>query len=1098
MDLVQTTRSLETPSSAKTATVDEWLEFPEPPKEKPPFSPTGIDRTDWLCASLLTLAVAVACLLLARSMPSFLFQSMDFWFEADTLREISNMTRVHDDHYRTSVHPLFSLLTFIPVYLVKHGFSVSPLRAVLLVGSVVGGLWSGTLYLLFRLLGCRKPEATVFTLLGVVSASALFWLPVPNSYSWGSLSIMLALVLLLYTEQRPLGASVYVAASALTLSFTVTNWMAGLLVSLARWPWKQAVQLSVNALCLVVLLWGVQKVIFPSAQFFIGQREETSFVNHPQAGGIANVASSIVFHSLVAPSVRFLKDDAYAQANADAFRLSERLTFQFSAPGSASPLGLVAVGLWSALLLNGLWRMVTLDHHLRFRLVLGSLLAFEFVLHMLYGEETFVYSLNFIPLLLAVAAVGALGTGRRIVTGMAAVLVLCVALNNWQQFQEAIHTATQFTPQRELMTAMMEKDPERPWPRSIGHVPLAVPGAPEGGTAYHEPGGDFSPQLPSFGVSLWLCDAAGVPVVVSQTVPLNEITQEFVPSGHPTIPAIVTRTPYYQATWTRLDASRWELRFKNKTNHAPVIVIRSVGPAGGPVTSLNREEGQVTVNHRWSVTATPAPDRIAMGDENATGWMTAQSAATSWSGESGWGYARLQYAMTATQPGEEIRVVLSDLRPPVDIEGHYKQAPKRARLALPDPRVQASMYAQITHLMMGLVDDETRPGDPAVFYRAWHRQGAYITAALARAGEPRVSRVLSQFLAMHDFAGGSGPEADAPGLAIWALTESAGYIADKVHDEWLWPHILRKARRIEDMLTTKVPIVESFRIPAPHDFKHLRQTRTALLAQPPREGLIVGRVGDEWPSQYVNAVSYRGLVAAAEFAEQLGKRQQATRWRTQAQGLLESWQRQPSNQIVEGRSSPVSLRALAAPSSRRHQLKQPLTTYRPTSDQATSAGQLSYAHQALRQGKPEAVWTVLHRLWAEQASPGLYTWDAALPGRDEVADGWQYARGWHNELAVTPDYETAALLLLLHQDMLAYPDDQAAEPTVVVGAGITTAWLSQPMAVSNLALPGGSITWQWDGHAMRVTLRGPARAVRLGAAFPADTPLTVTRKPATY
>ena len=1098
MDLVQTTRSLETPSSAKTATVDEWLEFPEPPKEKPPFSPTGIDRTDWLCASLLTLAVAVACLLLARSMPSFLFQSMDFWFEADTLREISNMTRVHDDHYRTSVHPLFSLLTFIPVYLVKHGFSVSPLRAVLLVGSVVGGLWSGTLYLLFRLLGCRKPEATVFTLLGVVSASALFWLPVPNSYSWGSLSIMLALVLLLYTEQRPLGASVYVAASALTLSFTVTNWMAGLLVSLARWPWKQAVQLSVNALCLVVLLWGVQKVIFPSAQFFIGQREETSFVNHPQAGGIANVASSIVFHSLVAPSVRFLKDDAYAQANADAFRLSERLTFQFSAPGSASPLGLVAVGLWSALLLNGLWRMVTLDHHLRFRLVLGSLLAFEFVLHMLYGEETFVYSLNFIPLLLAVAAVGALGTGRRIVTGMAAVLVLCVALNNWQQFQEAIHTATQFTPQRELMTAMMEKDPERPWPRSIGHVPLAVPGAPEGGTAYHEPGGDFSPQLPSFGVSLWLCDAAGVPVVVSQTVPLNEITQEFVPSGHPTIPAIVTRTPYYQATWTRLDASRWELRFKNKTNHAPVIVIRSVGPAGGPVTSLNREEGQVTVNHRWSVTATPAPDRIAMGDENATGWMTAQSAATSWSGESGWGYARLQYAMTATQPGEEIRVVLSDLRPPVDIEGHYKQAPKRARLALPDPRVQASMYAQITHLMMGLVDDETRPGDPAVFYRAWHRQGAYITAALARAGEPRVSRVLSQFLAMHDFAGGSGPEADAPGLAIWALTESAGYIADKVHDEWLWPHILRKARRIEDMLTTKVPIVESFRIPAPHDFKHLRQTRTALLAQPPREGLIVGRVGDEWPSQYVNAVSYRGLVAAAEFAEQLGKRQQATRWRTQAQGLLESWQRQPSNQIVEGRSSPVSLRALAAPSSRRHQLKQPLTTYRPTSDQATSAGQLSYAHQALRQGKPEAVWTVLHRLWGEQASPGLYTWDAALPGRDEVADGWQYARGWHNELAVTPDYETAALLLLLHQDMLAYPDDQAAEPTVVVGAGITTAWLSQPMAVSNLALPGGSITWQWDGHAMRVTLRGPARAVRLGAAFPADTSLTVTRKPATY
>ena len=1072
-------------------------ETPVLPTQSPRSAATGIDRRDVLIAALFAMAVGIGCLLIARAMPSFLFQSMDFWFEADTLREISNMTRVHDDHYRTSVHPLFSLLTFVPVYLAKHALSISPLRAVLLIGSLIGGLWSGTLYMVFRLLGCRKWDAIVLTLLGLVSASALFWLPVPNSYSWGSLSIMLAFVLLLYTEQRPLGASVYVAASALTLSFTVTNWMAGLLISLARWPWKQAVQLSVNALCLVVILWGVQKIIFPSAVFFIGHREETSFVNHPQAGGIANVASSIVFHSLVAPAVRFVKDDAYAQAHADAFRLSERLTFQFSAPGSAGPLGLVAVGLWSGLLLNGLWRMVTMDHHLRFRLVLGSMLAFEILLHMLYGEETFVYSLNFMPLLLGVAALGTLGPGRRIVTGVAGVLVLCVAVNNWQQLQAATHTATQFTPQRELMTSMMEKDPERPWPRSVGHVPLAVPGSPEGGTAYHEPGGDFSPQLPSFGVSLWLCDAAGTPVVVSQTVPINEIKQEFVPSGHPIIPAIATQTPYYQATWTRLDASRWELRFKNMTNHVPVIVIRSVGPAGGPVTALNQEAGQVTVNHRWAVAATPAPDRVAMGDENRAGWMTAQSAATSWVGESGWGYARLQFSPAAAKPGEEIRMILSDLRPPVEIEGHYKQAPKRARLALPDPRVQASMNAQITHLMMSLVDDETRPGDPAVFYRAWHRQGAYITAALARAGEPRVSRVLSQFLAMQDFAGGSGPEADAPGLAIWALTESADYIADKMHDEWLWPHILRKARRIEDMLTAKAPLVEPYTVPAPHDFQHLRQTRTAVLAQPAREGLIVGRVGDEWPALYVNAVSYRGLVAAAEFAERLGKRQQAARWRTQAQGLLESWQRQSSNGIMEGSATPVSLRALAAPSSRRHQLKQPLTTYRPSADQTTSAGQLSQAHQALRQGKPEAVWTVLHRLWGQQASPGLYTWEAALSGKDEVADGWQYARGWHNEMAVTPDYETAALLLLLQQDMLAYLDEQAAEPTVVIGAGITGAWVSQPMSVSNLALPGGSITWQWDGQAMRVTVRGQERAVRLGSAFPAGTSLTVTHKPAT-
>ena len=51
------------------------------------------------------------------------------------------------------------------------------------------------------------------------------------------------------------------------------------------------------------------------------------------------------------------------------------------------------------------------------------------------------------------------------------------------------------------------------------------------------------------------------------------------------------------------------------------------------------------------------------------------------------------------------------------------------------------------------------------------------------------------------------------------------------------------------------------------------------------------------------------------------------------------------------------------------------------------------------------------------------------------------------------------------------------------------------MAVSNLALPGGSITWQWDGQKMRVTLRGPVRKIQLGSAFPPGTELAVVQKP---
>ena len=161
-------------------------------------------------------------------MPSFLFQSMDFWFEADTLREISNMTRVHDDHYRTSVHPLFSLLTFIPVYIVKAWLTTSPLRAVLLITGVVGGLWTGTLYACCSaclVAASWMPRSSRCSACVAPRLCSGFRCPTPipgdrSRSCWPSCCSCSP------SSGRSV-ATAYVIASALTLSFTVTNWMAG-------------------------------------------------------------------------------------------------------------------------------------------------------------------------------------------------------------------------------------------------------------------------------------------------------------------------------------------------------------------------------------------------------------------------------------------------------------------------------------------------------------------------------------------------------------------------------------------------------------------------------------------------------------------------------------------------------------------------------------------------------------------------------------------------------------------------------------------------------------------------------------------------------
>ena len=268
-----------------------------------------------------------------------------------------------------------------------------------------------------------------------------------------------------------------------------------------------------------------------------------------------------------------------------------------------------------------------------------------------------------------------------------------------------------------------------------------------------------------------------------------------------------------------------------------------------------------------------------------------------------------------------------------------------------------------------------------------------------------------------------------------------------------------------------------------------------VLAKPAREGVIVGRIGNQWPSLYVNAVSYRGLLAAAEFAERLGKHRQAAAWNDQARTLLETWQRRNGNGPAHPDESPIRQASFTVPASRQNPLAQPMTAYRPAPDNLTIAGALTRAHRLLRQGRPEEVWDTLSHVWGNQASPGLYTWATSRAATNDVADGWQYARGWHDRTTVSPDYETAALLLLLQQDMLAYLDTETVGSPVVIGAGIPPHWLSQTLSVSNLLLPGGSIAWKWDGHAMQVTLKGQIRNITLGSAFPPGATVSITHEP---
>jgi hypothetical protein len=65
------------------------------------------------------------------------------------------------------------------------------------------------------------------------------------------------------------------------------------------------------------------------------------------------------------------------------------------------------------------------------------------------------------------------------------------------------------TARQQVLEAEERARPTGPWPRGRRHVVLALPGSSEKAKGYHEPGGSFSSEFGSFGVSSWITDLQG-------------------------------------------------------------------------------------------------------------------------------------------------------------------------------------------------------------------------------------------------------------------------------------------------------------------------------------------------------------------------------------------------------------------------------------------------------------------------------------------------------------------------------------------------------------------------------------------------------------
>lgn len=348
------------------------------------------------------------------------------WFSGESADVMNRVTAVRVDHNRTLHHPLMVSVLRGPTQGIFTLWPEAEAVDVMRLGlAAAAGAWVGGLFLMSRAIGCPLPDAALMALVGLASSAALFWSAVPEVAMFGAVTVLPAIVLAAtaFARQRPDWVSVGVVAA--TLSLTVGNGVTGAIAAVMQHPWRRALQVTVNAVCLILVLCGIQRIVFPSTGVIADHDPDDRPVL--RATWLTAPVEPLVpffLHGMVMPTVA----------------TGPALTVQRSWPGSAGVPELLALVAWVGLLVIGATARVAPAAG-RLRTFLAAAVGGQLALQLLLGGETFADALYYLPLLIALAAIGLLTTWRRIGLVLAGVLVVTAAINNHGQFMRSAELA---------------------------------------------------------------------------------------------------------------------------------------------------------------------------------------------------------------------------------------------------------------------------------------------------------------------------------------------------------------------------------------------------------------------------------------------------------------------------------------------------------------------------------------------------------------------------------------------------------------------------------------------------------------------------------
>lgn len=363
-------------------------------------------------------------------------RNYDIWFDANPSRVIGAMIEPSSGaHLRTSVHPLFSLLT-TPAMGALTALGVEPLQAGRGMIATCGFLATAFLLLALRGLGLPRAVAALFTGVFLASATFVHWFSIIETYAFAAVST--SFMLLVLTSVRDARWLLWLVASIATLSVTVTNWTLALTSMLFRIDHKRAISLSVATYMVVVALAVAQKFLYPHANLFFLPSSviaERKFVLiHPKLLEIRSWTPISNIWSVTVTSAVTAAPEVGEKLGRPAVRL---VSNQHSPLASHTLSGWIALGSWLVLLVAGaLGGWANSERRAVFAAVSLFLLG-QCVLHAIYGELTFLYAANFFAALVLFTAFGWFSPLRMPAVIAAVAFVIFGGASNFAQFEAA-------------------------------------------------------------------------------------------------------------------------------------------------------------------------------------------------------------------------------------------------------------------------------------------------------------------------------------------------------------------------------------------------------------------------------------------------------------------------------------------------------------------------------------------------------------------------------------------------------------------------------------------------------------------------------------